>query len=123
MDLLRRLEEINTRWEDVGELLTDPNILSDMKRYAQLNKEYKNLEEIIMAYRQYRDLLSNIDTNKKIISEEKDEEFRNLAKSELDDLLAQVDPMEEEIKLMLVPADPMDDRNAIVEIRAGAGGD
>ena len=123
MDLLQRLQEINTRWEDVGEQLTSPDIMTDMKRYTQLNKEYKGLGEITEIYRKYRDLLSNIDTSKKIISEEKDPEFREMAKAELDDFLAQVDPMEEHIKLMLVPEDPMDDRNSIIEIRAGTGGD
>jgi peptide chain release factor 1 len=123
MDLLFKLQEINERWEEVGRQLTEPDILSDMKKYAQMNKEYKNLEEIVIVYRQYRDLLSNIDANKKIVSEEKDEEFREMAKAELDGLYASVNPMEEAIKLMLVPPDPMDERSAIIEIRAGAGGD
>ena len=123
MDLLNKLEDIKNRWEEVGEMLNSPDSMSDMKRFAQLNKEYRNLEGIVNVYHEYRDLLSNIDTSKKIVAEEKDEEFREMAKEELDALLAQVDPLEENIKLLLVPEDPMDDRNAIIEIRAGSGGD
>jgi peptide chain release factor 1 len=123
MDLLKRLEDIKSRFDDVGQQLIDPNIISDMKKYAQLNKEYRNLEDIVEVYHEYRDLLSNIDTNKKILAEEKDPEFREMAKMELDELESKRDPLEEKIKLVLVPADPMDDRNAIIEIRAGTGGD
>jgi len=123
MNLLGRLEDIKNRWEDVGQILMQPETMSDMKRFAQLNKEYRNLQEIVDTYYTYKDLLSNIDNNRKIISVERDEEFREMAKIELDELFSQVEPLEESIKLMLVPADPMDDRNAIIEIRAGAGGD
>jgi peptide chain release factor 1 len=94
-----------------------------MKKYTQLNKEYRNLTDIVELYNEYKNLLSNIEANRKIIQEEKDEEFRDMAKMELDELNAKLGPLEEEIKLSLVPADPMDDRNAIIEIRAGTGGD
>jgi peptide chain release factor 1 len=123
MNLLQRLEDIKKRFEEVGDQLIQPDVMSDMKRYAQLNREYANLEDIVQLYHEYRDLLSNIDNNKKIISEEKDEEFREMAKIELDELLSKREPLEETIKLRLVPPDPMDERNAIVEIRAGTGGD
>jgi peptide chain release factor 1 len=123
MDLLQKLEEINQRYEEVGEMLTDPNLISDMKRYASLNKEFSNLRDIVEKYYEYRDLLSNIDTNKRILNEEKDEEFREMAKMELDELNTRREPLEDEIKLMLIPPDPLDERNAIVEVRAGSGGD
>src|SRR5687768_13420195 len=123
MDLLKRLEAIKIRWEEVGEKLTEPDVVTDMKRFTQLNKEYSNLRGMVEMYHEYSNLLSNIETNKRIISEEKDEEFRDMAKMELDELTAKLEPMEEEIKLMLVPQDPMDDRNAIIEIRGGTGGD
>jgi peptide chain release factor 1 len=123
MDLLKKLEDIKTRWEDVGRMLIEPDVMTDMKRYAQLNREYRNLEDIVNAYHEFSDLLSNIDNTKKIISEEKDQEFRDMAKMELDELLSKREPLEEAIKLMLIPPDPMDERNAIVEIRAGTGGD
>ena len=123
MNLLGRLEDIKVRFEEVERQLSEPDSMSDMKKFAQLNKEYRNLREIVEVYHKYRDLMSNVDTNKRILQEEKDEEFREMAKMELDELVPQIEPLEEEIKLMLVPADPMDDRNAILEIRAGAGGD
>jgi len=123
LELQKKLEEIKTRWEEVGRLLNEPDTMSDMKRFAQMNREYRNLEEIVDAYHEYSDLLSNIESSKKIISEEKDQEFRDMAKGELDELLSKLEPMEEAIKLMLVPPDPMDERNALVEVRAGTGGD
>lgn len=123
MDLLKRLEAIKIRWEEVGEKLTEPDVVTDMKRFTQLNKEYSNLRGMVEKYHEYSNLLSNIETNKRIIAEEKDEEFRDMAKMELDELTAKLEPMEDEIKLMLVPSDPMDDRNAIIEIRGGTGGD
>jgi peptide chain release factor 1 len=123
MELLKRLEDIKGRWEEVGDMLNAPDTMSDMKRFAQLNREYKSLEEIVQVYYEYRDLLSNIDTNKKIVAAEKDEEFREMAKMELDELYSSREPLEEKIRLMLIPPDPMDERNAIVEIRAGSGGD
>ena len=123
MELQKKLEEIKTRWEEVGRLLNEPDTMSDMARFAQMNREYRNLEEIVDAYHEYSDLLSNIESSKKIISEEKDQEFRDMAKTELDELLSKLEPMEEAIKLMLIPPDPMDERNALVEVRAGTGGD
>jgi len=123
LELQKKLEEIKTRWEEVGRLLNEPDTMSDMKRFAQMNREYRNLEEIVEAYHKYSDLLSNIDSTKRIISEEKDQEFRDMAKAELDELMQRLEPMEEEIKLMLVPPDPMDERNTIMEVRAGTGGD
>jgi len=123
MDLIDRLEDIKKRFDEVGEMLTDANILSDMKRFTQLSKEYRELNNVMEVYHRYKDLLSNIDSAKRIISEEKDEEFRELAKGELDELLSQQDPLEEEVKAILIPADPMDEKSAIVEIRGGSGGD
>lgn len=123
MELLQKLEDIKTRWEEVGVLLSAPDGMDDMKRFTQLNKEYKELSDVVEVFERYKSLLSNIDNAKKVISEEKDDEFRELAKSELDDLLGQVSAMEEEVKLILVPADPLDSKAAIVEIRAGTGGD
>ena len=75
MELQKKLEEIKTRWEEVGRLLNEPDTMSDMARFAQMNREYRNLEEIVDAYHEYSDLLSNRESSKKIISEEKDQEF------------------------------------------------
>lgn len=121
--ILERLEGVKLRFEEVGELITDPEVISDMKRYVKLNKEYKDLEPLIEAYNEYKNILSNIQSSKEILNTEKDEELREMAKMELEELNGKVGPLEEEIKLLLLPADPEDSKNAIVEIRAGTGGD
>lgn len=121
--ILEKLEGVKQRFMEVGELLTRQEILSDMKRYVGLNKEYKELEPIIKAYEKYRLTLANISSAKELLSVEKDEDMREMAKAELDELTDKLPDMEEEIKLLLLPSDPEDDKNAIVEIRAGTGGD
>ncbi len=121
--ILERLEGVKRRFDEIGEELTKPDTMSDMKRYIRLNKEYKELEQVVKAYDEYRELLSNIQTAKEMLAEEKDEEIREMAKQELEEWQAQIEPLEEKIKLLLVPADPQDQKNAVVEIRAGTGGD
>jgi peptide chain release factor 1 len=121
--LIDKLEAIYNRFKEVSQLITDPSVMSDMKRYIQLNKEYKDLEEIVQAYKEYKNVLDNITSSKEILNTEKDEEFREMAKMELDDLSDRAEELEEEIKILLVPSDPQDSKNAIVEIRAGTGGD
>jgi len=118
-----RLEGVKMRYEEVSVLITEPDILSDMKRYIKLNKEYKELQPIIQKYAEYRNILSNLQNAKDILSKEKDEEMREMAKLEIEELSSQVEPIEDEIKLLLIPSDPEDDKNAIVELRAGSGGD
>jgi peptide chain release factor 1 len=121
--MLDKLEAIKVRFEDILRQMNDPSVMSDMKRFIRLNKDYKELQPIIEAYWRYKSLLSNIDHAKDIIRNEKDEEFRSLAKEELNIITEEKDRIEEEIRLMLVPADPQDGKNAVVEIRAGTGGD
>ena len=121
--ILKRLEGVKARFDEIGQLITDPEVISDMKRYVKLNREYKQLEPVIQAYDAYKNLISNISTARKILTEEKDEELREMAKEELEVLQEKLDPMEEKIKLLLLPEDPEDNKNAIVEIRAGTGGD
>jgi peptide chain release factor 1 len=121
--MLDKLEAIFQRWKDVEAELSSPDAMADMKRFAQLNKEYKDLAKIVAEYNIYRNIMSNIDNNKHILATEKDDEFREMAKMELDELLTQQDEMEEKIRLMLIPKDPEDSKNAIVEIRGGTGGD
>jgi peptide chain release factor 1 len=121
--ILDKLEGVKLRFEEVGQQITDPKVISDMKQFVKLNKEYKELEPIITAYQEYKNVLSNIDSSKEILANEKDPEMREMAKAEIDELLAKVAPLEETIKLLLLPADPEDAKNAIVEIRAGTGGD
>lgn len=121
--ILERLEGIKLHFEEVAQQITDPEVIADMKRFVKLNKEYRDLEPIIKAIDDYKSLLSNIDGAKDIIANEKDEELREMAKMELEELNPKVEPMEEHIKLLLLPSDPEDDKNAIMEIRAGTGGD
>jgi peptide chain release factor 1 len=121
--ILSRLEGVVARFEEVGRLITQPDVISDMNRYVKLNKEYSQLEPIVEAYKTYRDMISNIKEARRIISEEKDEEMREMAKEELETMGEQLEPLEDEIKLLLVPDDPEDEKHAIVEIRAGTGGD
>jgi peptide chain release factor 1 len=121
--ILEKLEGVKHRFVEVGDLLTQPEILSDMKRYVKLNKEYKDLVPIIESFEKYKLALSNLTSAKELLSNEKDEEVREMAKAEIDDLSEMLPAMEEEIKMLLVPADPEDDKNAVMEIRAGTGGD
>jgi len=121
--ILEKLEGVKDRFEEVGRLINEPEVISDMKRYVRLNKEYKDLEPVIQAYEEYKNLLSNIATARDMLSNEKDEEMKEMAKAEFEELSEQVAPMEENIKFLLIPADPEDDKNAMLEIRAGTGGD
>lgn len=121
--ILDKLEGVNQRFEEVGRLLTSHDIMDDMKRYISLNKEYKELNPVITAYKEYKNALSNIDSARDILANEKDDELKEMAKAELDDLNSRIDQMEENLKILLLPADPQDAKNAILEIRAGTGGD
>ncbi len=121
--MLDKLKAIEDRWKEVEGELVKPNIMEDMKRYASLNKEYKDLKTIVDVYYIYRNVMHNIDSAKAVLANEKDEEFRAMAQEEYDELSAQKDRMENEIRQMLIPADPEDSKNAIVEVRGGTGGD
>ena len=118
-----RLEGVKVRFDEVGQLITDPSVITDMPRYIKLNQEYKQLEPVIEAYDAYGNLLSNIESAKEMLAEEKDGELREMAKEELDLYQQQLAALEEDIKLLLLPKDPEDAKSAIVEIRAGTGGD
>lgn len=121
--ILEKLEGVKTRFIEVGDLLTQPEILTDMKRYVKLNKEYKDLVPIVESYERYKLALSNFNSAKEILGNEKDEELRDMAKAEVEELSAKLPEMEEEIKMLIIPADPEDAKNAVMEIRAGTGGD
>ncbi|GAA3938595.1 peptide chain release factor 1 [Hymenobacter algoricola] len=121
--MLDKLEAIRQRYEDVNEQLMQPEAMSDMKRYKSLNKEYKDLGKIVTEYRRYQEVLSNIEGAREVISTEKDEDFRQMAKDELEGLLPEQDRLETVIKDLLLPRDPNDSKDVIMEIRAGAGGD
>ena len=121
--MLDKLKAINDRYLEVEKLISSPDAMSDMKLYVQLNREYKDLTPIIKAYHEYKNIISNIESSKEILKEEKDEEMREMAKIELDGLLPRKEEMDEEIKILLIPKDPEDSKNAVMEIRAGTGGD
>lgn len=122
-DILKKLEAINYRFIEVGTLIVDPDIISDMDRYVKLSKEYRDLEEIVGVYKKYKDVLDNIKSTRELLTVEQDPEMREMAKMELDDLENKRPDLEEQIKFLLIPKDPEDNKNAIMELRAGTGGD
>ena len=121
--LLGKLDGLVSRFEEVGTLITDPAVIADMKRFVKLNKEYRDLEKIVGARSEYVKVLNGIEEAKALLESEQDPEMREMAREELDTCNERIPALEEEIKLLLVPADPQDDKNAIVEIRGGTGGD
>tara|TARA_Y100001954_G_scaffold76625_1_gene84105 strand:- start:1401 stop:2471 length:1071 start_codon:yes stop_codon:yes gene_type:complete len=121
--MIDKLEAIKKRFEEVSKQIIDPDVISDMKRYIKLNKEYKDLEIIVNTYSKYSNVISNIDSAKEILSKESDLELKEMAKSELELDLIKKDSLEKEIKVLLIPKDPNDSKNAVVEIIAGTGGD
>ena len=121
--LIDKLEHLVVRFEEVGTLISDPNVISDMKRYVKLNKEYSHLEKIVNARNEYKNASDSIDEAKDILENESDNELRHLASDELSINSAKLPELEENIKFLLIPADPEDDKNVIMEIRGGTGGD
>jgi peptide chain release factor 1 len=121
--LLEKLDGLVIRFEEIGKLITDLEVIADMKRFVKLNKEYHDLEKISKARDQYKQVLTGMEEAKMILENESDVELREMAKEELETCTQQLPLLEEEIKLLLIPADPQDGKNAIVEIRGGTGGD
>ncbi len=121
--MLEKLEAIKRRFEEVEQKLSDPSVISDMKKFKVFNKEYKDLQPIMEALHTYKQVLMNIDAAKEILEFEKDADMRDMAKDELEESRTLQLKMEDDIRIMMIPQDPEDDRNAIVELRAGTGGD
>ncbi|MBQ9214275.1 MAG: PCRF domain-containing protein, partial [Bacteroidales bacterium] len=121
--ILEKLEGVKQRFEEVAAQVNSPDAMQDMKRYVALNKEFKDLEPLIQAYNEYKTILGNIEEAREILKNEQDEEMREMAKEEFETLSASLPEREEQIKIMLLPKDPEDDKNAIIEIRGGTGGD
>lgn len=121
--LLIKLEAIRLRFEEIGQQITDPEVISNTKKYIKLNKEYRELEDLVEVSKEYKNLLENIESTKSLLKEESDEEMREMAREELNEMEEKLPKMEEDIKVLLLPSDPEDNKNAVVEIRAGAGGD
>lgn len=122
-NILNRLEGLVSRFEEVSTLITDPSVIADQKRYVKLTKEYKELEDIMNARKELIQMLGNIEEAKYILGSEQDPDLREMAREEMEMSQKRIPELEEEIKLLLIPKDPEDEKNAIVEIRGGTGGD
>lgn len=120
--MLDKLQAIYERYIYIEEQLSDPQVVSDLKRYKKVNKEYKDLGEIVECYHSYKDIVGNMETANDML-EEDDDEMKEMAKMELEELKVQKEELEEKIKVLLIPKDPEDDKDVILEIRSGAGGD
>ena len=121
--LLKRLDGIEARFEEVSLLITDPAVIGDMKRFVKLTKEYKDLEKLTAVTNKYKKRLADIDEAKEVLESESDPDLRELAKEDLEANTSALPALEEEIKLLLIPEDPEDSKNVILEIRGGTGGD
>ena len=121
--IIEKLEQIAIRYDEIAKQMVDPEVINDMGRYVKLNREYKDLAEIVSTYHSYKEITDNITNAKEIIQHEDDAEFKALAKDELEEYLVKKVELEEKIKWLLIPKDPNDNKNVIMELRAGTGGD
>ena len=121
--LIPKLEAIKQRYNEVADLIIQPDVISDQKRYGQLNKEYSDLGKIVKVFDEYSDTLKAIEEADEIISDGSDKDLVDLAKLEKQESVNKIPQIEEELKILLIPKDPADDKNIIVELRAGTGGD
>lgn len=121
--MLDKLQHIKERFIEVGQQISDPEVIADQRRYVKLNKEYRDLEPIVQAGDAYKLTVENLESSREMLATEKDDEFKEMAKAEIEELSARKAELEEEIRILLIPKDPEDEKNATMEIRAGAGGD
>jgi peptide chain release factor 1 len=121
--VVEKLEAIKARFDDLGIALTNPEIVNDNKKFSQVSREYRKLEKIVAVYKSYRTCVDSIDFAREVLQTESDEDLRTLAKEDLDKLEVQKEELEEDLRQQLIPKDPQDEKNAILEIRAGTGGD
>jgi len=121
--MIEKLEDIKNRFEEVGQLLVQPEVVNDRKKFTELSKEYGNLEKVVLKYQEFRNALDGQKHAKEVLENEKDAELRELAKMELDELAPKIELLDKELKELLTPKDPNDDKNVVLEIRAGTGGD
>jgi peptide chain release factor 1 len=121
--IIEKLEAIKARFDDLGVALTNPEIVNDNKKFSQVSREYKKLEKIVLTYKTYRTCLDSLEFAREVLETESDDDLRTMAKEDLDKLEVQKEELEEELRQLLVPKDPQDEKNAILEIRAGTGGD
>ncbi|MBL4585445.1 MAG: peptide chain release factor 1 [Flavobacteriales bacterium] len=123
MELLDKLRDIQRRFYDLEAQLADPAVVADMKRFVKINREYRGLEPVVNTAKEYINVVGNIDSTKEILSTEKDPDFLEMGREELTELEARKEELEEELRVLMLPTDPEDEKNAVMEIRAGAGGD
>ena len=121
--LLEKLEAFYIRFREIGQLITDPEVIQDMNRFVKLNKEYRDLEQIVEAGDELKRAVSSYDEAQEILNTETDKELKEMAEMEIEELDAKIPELESKVKMLLVPADPEDSKNVILEIRAGTGGD
>lgn len=121
--MFKRLDDVEKKYEGVAQQILDPNVINDNKKYAALMKEYSTLKEIVDVYRVYKKTNQDFKDNKTILEEEKDADLRAMAKEELPGLEKSIEELSAQLKILLLPKDPNDEKNIILEIRAGAGGD
>ena len=121
--MIEKLKELKRRFEEIGQLIVQPDVTADMSKYHQLIKEYKNLERVVVKYDEYAEADSNLENAREVLKQEKDPEFREMAKAEIDVLQPKITRLEDELKRLLMPKDPNDGKDVILEIRAGTGGD
>ena len=121
--MLDKLRIVKQRFDEVSDLIIQPDVISDQKRYVQLSKEYKDLGDVVKKGDEYQTLLNNIEEAKEIIADGSDSEMVEMAKMEMSEANTRIPELEEEIKFLLIPKDPEDSKNAVVELRAGTGGD
>src|SRR5574344_3078415 len=119
--LLEKLDGLRARFEETSTLIADPNVIADQRRYVKLTKEYKDLERLMAARDEYAKLIDNLNESKQILTQEDDPELKEMAREEVATCEARKPQLEEEIKLMLIPSDPEDSKNAMLEIRGGTG--
>lgn len=123
INMTEKLEDIRLRFEEVGQLLAQPETVKDMKKYSQLSKEYRDLEKIVVKYKALSEARRHLQQAKEVLDKEKDSEMREFAKSEIDELENKIEVLDQQLKELLIPKDPNDDKNVLLEIRAGTGGD
>ena len=123
MSMFDKLEAVVARYEQLTEKLADPSIYDRQKEFKEISSERSNIEEVVRVFLEYKKMKEDLEGSKEILRNEKDEDMREMAKAELSELEVQIPPMEEKLKVLLLPKDPLDDRNVIMEMRAGAGGD
>ncbi len=123
MDLLDKLRDIQRRFTDLEGQLGDPSVVADMKRFVKINRDYRGLEPVVKAAREYENVVANISSSKELLETEKDPDFVQMARMELDNLDTRKSELEEDLRILMLPADPEDEKNVVLEIRAGTGGD